>query len=716
MDSGQDHPPYRGICYFVADIMFGRDRTSAPNIEFILGRWPEIDWITAAAEINDDANPIAVLAEWLQDSRFGLGLPDSQLDTTALDLIANQLESEGCGLSPIVSQTQSARQAITQLLEYIDGYLAGSTDGKITVGLVRPDADDAPEVEERDMLGDPEFTIASWGDTHNECQVRYTNRDRGFKEDMASYRDLGNLEITAEPKALTVQRPWVTDGTLAQEMAQALGRAAAIPDTTGRLKITATKAADLAQGGLFALWYDAMDVAGTPYRITEMTWQALDKPECSITFRRDTSDLNQDFTTQVDTVSEPVAIDPEPFAEPDILIAEMTLRYTRDYVQKLAFIASRPNRLTTGFILYRDIDPGGFEDAQKWSYSRFGQRGHLLASYASTTRTVDRSKSLQIQLSPIYLAGGGAVTASQSGTAVTLSASHSDLAVGRTIVWDSGETTKLVSGSGTSWVGNNSQTVSSGSFDIYRDGSDLTLDQPDVYGAVDGQYLMFIKPSAGLHYLEVISVFIDPDDFQLGTNQYKLCGIRGFLDTDKLAFTANTPFWLVKRAYLDELTSAEPWATESSWRFRPLLSGRAIDMALVESTAFSGVGVVWQHLRPTNVRCNGVGYNPSWSSGTVILTWSNRHGLRGAWWNADGWHAPVHTGNVPFVDIKLLKPISGTQIGLTYSPDPWAQTYGLADSWISAAFASSDLANYIRIAVYLQGTLLGDTILLRKEI
>jgi hypothetical protein len=63
---------------------------------------------------------------------------------------------------------------------------------------------------------------------------------------------------------------------------------------------------------------------------------------------------------------------------------------------------------------------------------------------------------------------GGAVTASQAGTTVTLSETFAGMAVNRLIVWTSGERAKVVSGSGTSWVVDRAQTVSATTFAVYR--------------------------------------------------------------------------------------------------------------------------------------------------------------------------------------------------------------------------------------------------------
>ena len=78
------HPPYRRQCWCVLkDFLFGRERTSAPNVEFVVRRKPAQAIVTGTAAVLDDdhqANPVAAIAELVTDPVFGLGQPSSLLD------------------------------------------------------------------------------------------------------------------------------------------------------------------------------------------------------------------------------------------------------------------------------------------------------------------------------------------------------------------------------------------------------------------------------------------------------------------------------------------------------------------------------------------------------------------------------------------------------------------------------------------------------------
>lgn len=62
----------------------------------------------------------------------------------------------------------------------------------------------------------------------------------------------------------------------------------------------------------------------------------------------------------------------------------------------------------------------------------------------------------------------GAITASQSGTTVTLSGSLAAVSANKLIRWDSGVEAKVVSGSGTSWEVDRTASVGAGEFTVYR--------------------------------------------------------------------------------------------------------------------------------------------------------------------------------------------------------------------------------------------------------
>jgi len=134
LSSGFDHPPYRNQCYIRwQQLFFGFNQTNAQNVELVISRYPTPGWMTAAVNVQDDCNPIAIVAEWLTNPIFGLGWDVSRIDTAGLDAVAEQLEDEGVGLSPWLTRQDTIPSLITQLCQHFDGFRAWTADGKFTM-------------------------------------------------------------------------------------------------------------------------------------------------------------------------------------------------------------------------------------------------------------------------------------------------------------------------------------------------------------------------------------------------------------------------------------------------------------------------------------------------------------------------------------------------------------------------------------------------------
>ena len=709
-EQNADHPPYRGVCYFVGHIQFGRDRTNAPNIEFVLSKYPAPTWMTAAATIDEDANPVAVLADWLQNARFGLGLPDARLNTAALDAIALIFVTEQLGLSPLITDMQSARQTIIQLCEYIDGYLDPQTDGKFSLGLVRPEnTDDAVIIDESDLLDDPEITPGSWGDTSNEVSLRWTNRDRGYREDAAKYQDQGSLRLVGEPKPLDIQRSWVTQSYVAQRLAQATGRAAALPAISGSMKITSAAARDLAPGQLFKLEYAKLNLATDAWRVIDMSWPSIDKPECDVSFKRDNGYLNEDFVTSDDTVPEPLVITPEPFAEADVLLLEQTLKQAQAYAWTLNVIASRPTKTTRAANLFQN-QSGVFN--QVGTIKHFALRGVLLAEYPADTYPIDQTKTLQIGFAadapdktlpqPTLdgaLAGEWLLItenadmdawvplgrASQSDHYVVFEQHYPGLVPGLRIRWATGQVATLTAPYNWIWLAAESQTVPDGDVDQFVGGP-------------------------GTPY-EVLSIFIDPEDFQIAANQYKLCAIRGWWDTARGSHITGQPFWLIKGANVFG-QPVDPAPPLSQWKLQPVAGLQPVDIGDCDTLTYASESLAWRAQLVANVRAqNGAPHlaiNAVWDGiSDVTVTWSYRHGLRNAFWSL--WGAPFVGDQAPLVDVQLCR--SDDVAGFTRQPAAWVTTAVFTASEVAAAFAVSDP---LHIRICRRGTLIGITLVLTQ--
>ena len=77
----------------LVDFFFGRERTSAPNVEVIVSRKPAQDVLTGtvAALSDGQASPLCSLADFFTHPRYALGLSPSNFDSVSWGNAADQL-------------------------------------------------------------------------------------------------------------------------------------------------------------------------------------------------------------------------------------------------------------------------------------------------------------------------------------------------------------------------------------------------------------------------------------------------------------------------------------------------------------------------------------------------------------------------------------------------------------------------------------------------
>lgn len=302
--SGTRHPAYRGLCYAVFTQLFiGFNQTSVQNVELVLSRQPQAAW-HALAGIEDDANLAAVLGDLIQNPRAGAGLDVDRLDTATLAATGATLADEGIGFSPLLMREQEGRAVLMAFLEYFDAYPTLTDAGRLGIALART-AELAPiELTTADLTSKPSFNPGAWTEARSETNLKFTNRDYSFKEDMVRHRDPGVRSILGEANAQTLDRTFITRPDAARELVEMLGRVAALPPITGRVRLRRTPAlwAALQPGALFTFDYALRDTSGLTFRVSEAVWPDPAKPEFEISFKVDRSYL----------IPEPATGEPEP--------------------------------------------------------------------------------------------------------------------------------------------------------------------------------------------------------------------------------------------------------------------------------------------------------------------------------------------------------------------------------------------------------------------
>jgi hypothetical protein len=268
------HPPYRRQCVLVLKgFLFGRERTSAPNVEVIVRKKPRQSFITGdpAALLDGQANPIAALGDLYTDPVFGAGLtvdtpggPDTttwQSTATALYGTAGQTD-----ISPVLLQGKTLRQITAELLAYCDGWVRFSGAGEIEAGRfvhnsAPPTFTAATTIDFHDLIDEVSYTADGWATTYNQTQVKFTDRERSYKDGAVAAVSGYNLAVTGEPRTSKIDRPWITRRQQASDHAAEWQKINGEPKISGSLVVRAEKAASIRPGDLFLLTHDALSVS-----------------------------------------------------------------------------------------------------------------------------------------------------------------------------------------------------------------------------------------------------------------------------------------------------------------------------------------------------------------------------------------------------------------------------------------------------------------------
>lgn len=235
------HGAYRGICYLVAvGLLFGRERTMAPNVQVTVRRKPVADTsLVASGDNTVDAqgqcNPVASLVELLT-SPHGLSIPVASMDASAWLAAAawakDSARSAYTYCSPCFTSQGDARRTIAELLTMIDATLYWTPAGKLSIALLEPGVTpvspitiDARHITARHRLDAP-----GWLEVPTSTSIRYPDRTHSYKERVVKTDNLLALQRRGGvPMISNVERKHITGADQATKHAVEASRRAAQP-------------------------------------------------------------------------------------------------------------------------------------------------------------------------------------------------------------------------------------------------------------------------------------------------------------------------------------------------------------------------------------------------------------------------------------------------------------------------------------------------------
>ncbi len=255
---GHGHPAYPGICYAVlVNFLFGRERTSAPNIRFRVRRKPVQSLITGAAAdlVDGQANPFAVMAELFTSERFGRGLASSNFSLTKWQQAADAAyaRNSDCYISTHLDRQVNGLTYARDIFGLCDGFLRMEFGSRLCeAGLFpRPETINPAAltlIDSAALSSPAKWQPQTWDDIVTRVTASYTDRDHNFKERSVRYDDPRARVMIGDNRSLDLESRFIVRAEQAKNHAIETGRRLAIPGLSGQVPARQSRTSTIRPG------------------------------------------------------------------------------------------------------------------------------------------------------------------------------------------------------------------------------------------------------------------------------------------------------------------------------------------------------------------------------------------------------------------------------------------------------------------------------------
>jgi len=303
--------------------------------------------------IGPDLNPIVAAWDVWTNTRWGRGFGLSDVDIASFQAAAETVFAEGLGWTNVQDE-QTTTGAIQDLIEqHVDGYIGPNPlTGLIEVTLARPDyvVLDLPLVIDvgmsANLLEVKAWDQGDWSNTKNRIRIRYTAREKDWKETHAIETAAGNRIIQGRIQTEEIRFPGCHTRAVAQIIAAREKRGLSIPLQKGTIIVNRT-AYELRPGQVFRLTSSQAQTTDLPVRVTKMSLGNTVNQELSLSvvediFGNEPATVEptpaSDFVPPIQVVSPFLVADQAAFEAPFILMRGDDLPNT---VPRISTIARR---------------------------------------------------------------------------------------------------------------------------------------------------------------------------------------------------------------------------------------------------------------------------------------------------------------------------------------------------------------------------------------
>jgi len=421
-DRSEQHPDYKGVCYIVLiNFLFGRERTTAPNIQVEVSRAPNQSIITGAASGLDDgqANCAAVLAEMATSPR-GLGLPTTRLNSTVFQSAANSLHAiaDRAAVSVLLTSQATFKAFAEALSGMADVWLRQKDNLLELIHYPHGSAPSASTALAMSQLTErPKFTAGGWLKAATSAIIEFEDRDLGYKRSGDRMPDLRALQGAGQDQPLSITLDHVTRRTQALAIAAETLRSAGQPQLDGTISVRREHGRNILVGSWVVLDID-LEPGGAMlsqfFRVKERRIPHYGPIELSL-------DADETLTPLPYTPSVSAPSDTPPIV-PAIVharIMEAPGALTDGITDAIVVLAERPTELLNGLECWFDTATDG-DFAILGTQVNFATRATLRTDLTTSATTIEVANPGQIDSDRFALQPGALAASNDTLLAIVL--------------------------------------------------------------------------------------------------------------------------------------------------------------------------------------------------------------------------------------------------------------------------------------------------------
>lgn len=360
-------------------------RTSIPSIEFIIERYPDVPGFSHAHPVTafsrSGVNPIAVIYEILTNVRYGLGLDPAFFDIPFINASMQSLAGMGLYISPLYDTQQPVRSVIQDLCQYFDGFVR-KVNGLIQIGFYTHSSlngSGAPSLNYDSFLPPGvKFTAVGYTGTVNEVIMTHVNNATFYQPNSIRASDAAARLITTIPRNVSIQRPFLTDPSIAKAYVEEYLRFNANPLVTGSGDVKKESMYTIYPGDL-ALIQAGDYGAQVLCRITRKSWGEDINGKCSIEFEQERGSFDSKYSAPKEYPDLNFYINPSQIKA--AMIIQLPSAINNGTTVQVAVLAERATTTDMGFVTWISDDNSIFDSTHQ--ATTFAIHGVMQSSLAS---------------------------------------------------------------------------------------------------------------------------------------------------------------------------------------------------------------------------------------------------------------------------------------------------------------------------------------------